>query len=128
MDQPTTPELSNYWRTGKGSHRHANRYCANSRRSIFTGDEFRLTVAEVADWLPCEACCSAEEVAEAAAAQAAKATAEADVYCTNRRPAPGSYNPRLYQVRGTCGTCGAEKVSIIKQGMNLRKHRRPAAK
>lgn len=49
-----------------------------------------------------------------------------DTYCTNRQPVPGSYNPRLYQVRGTCGECGATKVSIIKQGMNLRKHKRPA--
>jgi len=126
MNERTDVELSKYWRTGKGSHRHANRYCANARRSIFTGDEFRIPAAEVKDWAPCEACCTAEEVAAFAAAQVAKTEAEAEIYCTNRRPVPGSYNPRLYQVRGTCGECGATKVSIIKQGMNLRKHRRPA--
>lgn len=70
--------MTEYYRTGKGSKRHASSYCGNARRSIHTGDLILIPAGEVKNWAPCKHCCTAEEVAAfgqepaAAPAEAAK--------------------------------------------------------
>jgi hypothetical protein len=63
-------------------------------------------------------------LAGAPAAEAPAVAVVADDKCRAKWPVPGSYNPRLLYVRGTCRECGATGVSMTK-GMNLRAHRRP---
>jgi hypothetical protein len=88
-----------YYRTSKGSHRHATYYCANARRAIGSGDPIVIPASEVKDWAACEHCCSAEEVKASAEAQAAKPV---KVMCPNR----GVDNPR--RLYSTCRDCGKE--------------------
>lgn len=102
-----------YWRTGKGSHRHTDQWCANGRRAIHTGDVTVIPAEQVKDWAPCEFCCAAEEIKAHFSAPAQG--------CTATRPVEGSYNPRLYTPRGTCPDCGKTGIALSKL-MNLRKH------
>lgn len=98
-----------YWRTGKGSMRHASFYCANSKRSIFTGDCIPLSTAEAADWAPCADCCTDADVAAARVAEEAKRAAN----CDN----PGVvHKHRIYSNCKGCGRFG--KVT----GGRLRNH------
>lgn len=66
----------------------------------------------------------AEAAAPAPVTEEAPAEPVADDKCRNTRPEPGTYNPRLVYVRGTCSACGATDVSMTKL-LNLRPHRRP---
>ncbi|QYN17493.1 hypothetical protein [Amycolatopsis sp. DSM 110486] len=118
-------DTTTYYRTGKGSHRHANPHCANYRRSIFTGDITTIPANEVNDWAPCEACCTPEAMKAYQELKASAKAASDNVYCENKSAVRGSYNPRLLYPRGTCRDCGATKVSMTKT-MNLRKHKRAA--
>lgn len=88
-----------YYRTGQGSHRHTDWYCANALRSIHTGDVFRIPAEQVKDWAPCERCCPADEVQEAAKAAQEKPV---KVMCTNS----GVVNPR--RLHSKCRDCGKE--------------------
>lgn len=110
-----------YCRTMYGSHRHVDPSCANHRRALGSGRIIFIPAEEVANWAPCAHCCPTE-VTEHAANATKKPVA--DGYCLNTVPVAGSYNPRRYQVRGSCKTCGATGVSMTKT-MNLRKHRLP---
>lgn len=98
MNATATP-AAEYYRTGKGSHRHLDWWCANSKRSIFTGDVQPIPAAQVKDWEPCEVCCGAEG-REHAAKVAAAAAAKAAELCSN----PGVVNPQ--RIQSTCRQCG----------------------
>ncbi|WP_144121161.1 hypothetical protein [Catellatospora sichuanensis] len=101
-------ELSPFYRTGKGSHAHRSDFCANYRRSVFTGDVFRIPAAEIAEWAPCLACCTAEDIAGWA-----KPTETAKAECKNS----GVKNPK--RIYSTCIDCGKE--GKVKAG-RIRKH------
>lgn len=88
-----------YYRTGQGSHRHADWYCANALRSIHTGDTLPIPADQAKDWAPCERCCAADEI-EAAAQAAQQQPVQA--VCRNS----GVRNPR--RLRSTCTDCGKE--------------------
>lgn len=105
-----------YYRTGKGSHRHADPYCANSRRAIHTGDVAALAADEAAAWEPCEACCTPAEIAawRTAAAEAA------DAMCPNS----GVAQPR--RLNSTCRDCG-KAGKVIRSTGSLRPHKPAAA-
>lgn len=118
----TGTESTHYYRTMHGSHRHVEASCASAGRTLFSSHVIPIPAAEVAEWAPCAHCCPAE--VHASDSRETKSEAEADGYCLNTVPIPGSYNPRRYQVRGHCATCGATDVSVT-QTMKLRKHRRP---
>jgi hypothetical protein len=92
-EQPERPKT--YYRTGKGSHRHASLACANVRRSVFTGDPVRIPAEEVANWPACEHCCDPAEVA-------LNPALGDDGKCRNS----GVANPR--RLRSTCVDCGKE--------------------
>jgi hypothetical protein len=113
-----------YYRTGKGSKRHASVYCANSRRSVSTGDPVRLTADEAAKWAPCRFCCTAEEVAAfGQAPAAAKAPADpAGEFCANT----GVMRPGSRRLRDRCKDCGKEGAVNRKTG-TLRQHLPAAA-
>lgn len=105
--------MATYYRTGKGSHRHASWSCANSHRSVFTGDPFAIPASEVDQWAPCTTCCDADVVAESAKVVASAA----DDMCRNG----GVTNPR--RLRSTCVDCGKEGAVNAKTG-RLRAHKR----
>jgi hypothetical protein len=100
-----------YYRTGKGKRRHASYYCANSRRSVFTGDPVVIPAAEVANWAACGHCCDPAEVLPAVSAPA-----PADVKCKNS----GVTNPR--RMYSTCKDCGKEGAVNRNTG-TLRAHK-----
>ena len=87
-----------YYRTAFGSHRHADYYCANSRRAIGSPDPAVIPAAEADGWTACEFCCTAEEIA--ASEQAAQAVA--DTMCPNT----GVTNPR--RIQSKCLDCGKQ--------------------
>lgn len=89
-----------YYRTGKGTKRHASSICANSRRRIHTGDAVVCTAAEVAKMAPCKFCCTTDEVAQAAAQAPAKPAGcnNSGVQIKNSR--------RLYNKCSDCGRQG----------------------
>lgn len=94
-------ETTKFYRTGKGSHRHASEWCANGRRSVHTGDISVIPAAEVKDWAACELCCETSDVAASAKAEQVKA----DTMCANtgvRRPG----SRRLYDDCKDCGKNG----------------------
>ena len=96
-----------FWRTGQGSHRHASAYCANSKRSIFTGDVIVIPQGEVADWAPCADCCTDADVLAATAAAEQKAAE----LCSN----PGVVHPhRIYSKCTGCGKEGKVKAGKIR--------------
>ncbi len=99
-----------FWRTGKGSMRHASFVCANSKRSIFTGDCLVIPAAEVEQWTPCADCCTDADVTAARAAAAAKL----DVNCKNS----GVVHPQ--RIRSACKDCG--KFGSVIPGAKLRAH------
>lgn len=86
--------MTTHYRTGKGSHRHADIHCANARRSVLTGYPVKIPADEVGEWPACEFCCTAEEVAKSLKAQPVK--------CDNG----GVKNPR--RMYSTCVDCGKE--------------------
>lgn len=82
-----------YYRTGKGSHRHASWYCANGRRAIDTGDVIECTATEATKMAPCQHCTEVAEIVahiETVAAKPAKC---------DGRPA----NPR--HIKSKCTEC-----------------------
>lgn len=90
-----------FYRTGKGSHRHASQFCANSRRSVFTGEVTVIPAAEIKNWPACEHCCDTADVAASAQAEQVKA----DAMCPNTGvKRPGSR--RLYDDCKDCGKNG----------------------
>lgn len=103
-----------FYRTGKGGMRHAVSYCANSKRSIYTGDVTVIPEAEVANWEPCTDCCTDADVLEATK----KAEAKKAGQCPNRGV---TMKHRIYS---TCGDCGKE--GKVTQG-RLRNHDRANA-
>lgn len=101
-----------YYRTAKGSHRHADWYCANGRRSIQLGDVIEIPAAEVAEWAPCDVCTSAEEVK----AHTVKVEARVAEMCTNT----GVRNPRCIQ--SECRDCG-KRGTVNRSTGTLRAHK-----
>jgi hypothetical protein len=100
-----------YFRTARGSHRHADFYCANVRRSIMLGPVTELAADEAADWAPCDVCCTGHEVTAHAVTVQAKTAAR----CRNR----GVERPnRIYSV---CRDCGKEGKVDRRTG-SLRAH------
>lgn len=88
-----------YWRTGKGTHKHASFYCANGKRDIFTGDCFVIEPSEVDGWAACMDCCTDADKA----AEVAKVEAKLSTQCANNR---GVANPQRFY--STCNVCGKE--------------------
>lgn len=105
-----------YFRTGQGSHRHASRFCANSKRSIYTGDVTIIDQAEVANWEPCLDCCTEAEIKAASAA----AEVKADAMCPNNQ---GVAIPR--RIYSTCNVCGKEG-KVNRSTGSIRAHKRQA--
>ncbi len=99
-----------FWKTGKGGMRHATFYCANSKRSLDTGDCTVIPENEVASWEPCADCCTDADVLEARKV----AEAKRDALCPNKGV---TMKHRIYS---TCGDCGKE--GKVTQG-RLRAHK-----
>lgn len=106
------PASRTYYRTAKGSHRHASYTCANNRRAIELGDVTELTAAEAAEWAACEVCCDDAEVAASAQAAAAKA----DAQCANG----GVRRPK--HIESECRDCG-KRGKVDRRTGKLRPHR-----
>ncbi|MFJ8676843.1 hypothetical protein [Streptomyces sp. NPDC093589] len=109
--------MATYYRTGKGSHRHASVHCADTRRSIFTGDPVALSAGEAMNWPACEFCCDPAEVA--AAAGQAKVKVKDDAKCRNS----GVMRPGSRRLYDKCRDCGKEGKVNPGTGA-LRAHRR----
>ncbi len=110
MEQ-TSGTRETYYRTGCGSHRHGTYYCANHRRSIFTGETIEMTAAEAEGWAPCEVCLPDEAAAHVAPPAPAR--------CPNR----GVVKPqRMYS---NCRDCGKEG-KVNRSTGNIKAHA-PAA-
>jgi hypothetical protein len=107
-----------YYRTGKGSHRHANAFCANSKREITTGDITIIPADEASNWEPCIDCCPEADVKAAAEVAAAKAAAT----CTNS----GIMHPGRGRLYDDCKDCG-KNGKVNRSTGRLRAHK-PAAK
>jgi hypothetical protein len=101
-----------YFRTAKGSHRHADWHCANFRRSIHLGDVVELTAAEVAEWAPCDVCCTGHEVTE----HAEQARAAAAAQCRNS----GVVRPK--HIQSECRDCG-KRGTVNRATGRLRAHK-----
>jgi hypothetical protein len=108
---PTTA----YFRTAKGSHRHANYECANQRRAIESGNPTEIPTSEIKNWAACEHCCDTGEVAASIQAAAAKEAA----MCRNS----GVRNPKCIQ--SECRDCG-KRGTVNRSTGSLRAHKRPA--
>lgn len=109
--------MTTYYRTGKGSKRHASVYCANSRRAIRTGDPLVIPAAQVQDWAPCRFCCDPAEVVSAPA-PAPKVEKPADELCRNS----GIMHPGSRRLYDKCRDCGKEGAVGPKTG-TLRAHK-----
>jgi hypothetical protein len=105
--------MTTYYRTGQGSHRHIDSHCANALRSIHTGDILVIPAEEVADWATCDRCCTSEEVAASAAAEAAKA----DALCPNT----GVKRAGSRRIYDDCRDCG--KNGKVGRNGTLRAHK-----
>jgi hypothetical protein len=115
----TDPDAGKYFRTGKGSKRHASFWCANGRRSVFTGETQTIPANQVKDWAPCRFCCTDEEIAAFAAGEAAQSPAvPAEVFCRNS----GVKRPGSRRLRDHCRDCGREGAVNPKTG-TLRRHK-----
>lgn len=101
-----------YYRTAKGSHRHADATCANFRRSIHLGGVTEIPADEAAGWAPCEACCDDTTVTTAQAA----ATAKADAMCAN---ADVTHPQRIQSACRSCGKVG----KVDRRTGSLRAHK-----
>jgi hypothetical protein len=110
----TTTETTGqtYYRTAKGSHRHAAWACANSRRSIQLGGVTEIPADEVAGWAPCEDCCDTAAVKAATAVAAVKAAAQ----CPNT----GVLNPK--RIQSECRDCG-KHGTVNRSTGQLRAHK-----
>jgi len=86
-----------YYRTAKGSKRHASYSCANSRRRISSGDPIRIPADQVAKWEPCAHCTDAEVIAKT---EGAPAKTPEPALCANS----GVTNVR--RMYSTCIDCG----------------------
>lgn len=91
-------EITKYWRTTFGTHRHASEYCANARRAIGSGYPTVIPTDELPGWAACEFCCDEETVRESAKTVQAKA----DEMCRNS----GVVNPK--RLSSKCRDCGKE--------------------
>jgi hypothetical protein len=111
MTQTTTTGQT-YYRTAKGSHRHAAWTCANSRRSIQLGAVTEIPAAEVSGWAPCEDCCDTATVKAATAATAAQVAAQ----CPNT----GVRNPK--HIQSECRDCG-KRGTVNRSTGQLRAHK-----
>lgn len=100
-----------FYRTRKGHKAHAKSYCANARRAIGSGDI--LPITDLKDWAGCQHCCTAEQLAELAAAQAPAAKVD---MCSN----PGVVNPKM--IYGVCKGCGKQGKTNRQTGA-LRAHK-----
>jgi len=91
--------MTKFYRTRKGHKAHASSYCANARRAIGSGNILEIPAAELSGWMGCLHCCSAEQIAELAAAKGGAAAPEK---CPNN----GVKTPRT--MYSTCRNCGKE--------------------
>ena len=87
-----------FWRTGRGSYRHASFYCANSKRDIMTGDCTVIPETEAAGWAACADCCSDADVLEGRKAAEVKAAG----MCKNS----GTKNAGRGRIYDDCRDCG----------------------
>lgn len=101
-----------YYRTAKGSHRHADWNCANVRRSIHLGDVTAIPATEIADWAACDICCTEAEVV----ASIATAEAQAATMCRNE----GVRKPR--HIQSECRNCG-KRGTVNRSTGKLRAHK-----
>lgn len=106
--------MATWYRTTKGSHRHADAECANQRRRITAGDIAIIPADQVADWTPCQECSPTGEIT------ARNATASGVCSGTGGPAVAGSYHPKRIQKRGTCPVCAA--TVAMTSTLNLRKH------
>lgn len=102
-----------FWRTGKGSHRHASAFCANSKRAIMTGDVTVIDPAEATSWSPCVDCCSDADVLTAQREAADKAAA----MCRNS----GIKHPGRGRLYSDCVDCG--KTGRVGSNGRIRAHK-----
>lgn len=101
--------MATYYRTGRGSKRHADIHCANTLRRIHTGYPTKLSAEEAVNWAPCSKCCDPAEIAKESA------PAPAPERCKNS----GVTDPqRLYS---KCRDCGKEG-SVNRRTGSLRGH------
>lgn len=101
-----------YYRTAKGSHRHADWSCANVRRSIHLGDVTEIPATEIADWAACDICCTEAEVVASIAATVAKEAA----MCRNT----GVRKPK--HIQSECRDCG-KRGTVNRSTGKLRAHK-----
>ncbi len=112
MTNTTDAATRTYYRTAKGSHRHADWTCANTRRSIFLGDVTEIPADEVKDWAACDVCCTEAEVIASVAAVEAKAA----TMCRNS----GVRKPR--HIQSECTDCG-KRGTVNRSTGTLRAHK-----
>lgn len=112
MTNTTDTATRAYYRTAKGSHRHADWTCANTRRSIQLGDVTEIPAGEIKDWAACDVCCTEAEVAASIVAVEAKAEA----MCKNS----GVRKPR--HIESECLDCG-KRGKVNRATGSLRAHR-----
>ncbi len=105
-----------FYRTGQGNMRHASFFCANSKRSLYTGDVTELPETEAADWQPCTDCCTDADVLEAQAAAAAKQA----TMCPNS----GIGHPGRGRIQDTCKDCG--KLGTVNRSTGRIRAHKPA--
>jgi hypothetical protein len=98
LDIHMTTSEATYYRTGKGSHYHADHHCANFRRSIHTGDPIPVTAVEAATQglTACAACVPGTPAPVTAAAAPAKD------YC----PGSGQSFAHPKRMYDDCPACG----------------------
>lgn len=112
----TTATTITFFRTAKGSKRHASWYCANRRRAITSGNPIALEAGEAREWAPCKACCPADLVAAERAEEQAREAAKRDALCDNA----GVTHPK--RIRSACKSCG--KVgTVVRSTGSLKAHK-----
>lgn len=109
-------ETTKYYRTTYGSHRHVSLFCANARRAIGSGYPTEIPADEVSGWAPCDHCCPATVEEAKAAAEAAKA--KADALCRNS----GVTHPK--RINSRCKDCGKE--GKVQRGTSTLRAHKPA--
>lgn len=100
--------VTQYFRTAKGTHRHASYDCANSHRAIASGDPVRIADQDAKNWAPCEICCTPSDIA-------AYAVPVTPAKCSNS----GVVDPR--RMGSKCLDCGKEGTVNRRTG-TLRAH------
>lgn len=112
----TATATREFYRTAKGSKRHAEWTCANGRRAIASGDPILIPAADVKDWLPCKHCCPADLVQQERAAEQARQTAKAAEQCPN----VGVNHPQ--RIQSECRSCG-KRGTVNRTTGTLRAHK-----